>query len=294
MTNPFETPQYSSIGHALAPREGLPVTLAEALADGGPLLASNAILLTFAALLYYVLGIGSVYACCVGLLVAPVMYWGLTRLTLDTLDGRASLRTLFAGFSQLGHAWTQMALLALAWIVLSIPVGVVSAVAAFVAGLVMPSLGAWGPLLVQQPMLAAWTVGLLSRLPLAPFLVVDRNVQALDALTGSWRLTERSWGAFAGLSAIGYLATLPATVVATVGTNALTIGYFGLVKGFTGLDSVELGAGLTPILPGLDDNSQLAAGAGLMAVSLLLTAVGWTVTNLLAVAAYRRVVPPAE
>lgn len=293
MSNPFEPPRTDGSAAPLAPASGGRISAVEVLTDAVALFGRYGLVLSAAFLLFTVLGLGTFYLCCIGLFVGPVLYWGTVRIALDAGTGTARLGTLFSGFSQAGHAWVQIVLVGLAWFVVNLPaMGVVTA-----ANLVMTSLdpnqGLWVAVALQQPALLFWAMAVNSRLTLMPMLAVDRDIQALDALTGSWRLTAPSWGAFAALAGVSFLATLPATVTGTIGQSALTTGLLTWLGRMAPEAGSNLAGNFPQMFPGMDDVTQTALGAALIVTTLLLSSISSAFGALVSVAAYRRVLPAA-
>jgi uncharacterized membrane protein len=156
-----------------------------------------------------VLMIGSLLTIVGAFVIVPVFIWGCSKFLLNMIDGRPSFDDLFVGFKNYLTALGRMLLLT-----------VVSAV----LGLLSESLVFVGQYLGSVPLIAfgyvvylAFALGVLLRLSFGIFLVVDRDMGALEALGVSWRMTQGKTWKVIGL---GFLSNM----IAAVGLFACGVG----------------------------------------------------------------------
>ncbi|MFO0722572.1 MAG: hypothetical protein U1E65_02235 [Myxococcota bacterium] len=150
-------------------------------------------------------------------LVWPILMWGMFFFGLRTLDGEARLEDFFAGFSRYGAILGPMLGLGFLFILISIPGQGPSLAVTFAT---LRSGGEGGSALVSlltQLWVFVWTFLVVVRFNFAPFLIVDRNMGAIEALKTSWQLTGKQLG----MTIVWYLITL---VLMLAGLLALCIG----------------------------------------------------------------------
>lgn len=197
MSNPFETP--TAAPGAIT--GGGDFDLSQTFREGWDAMSRNLGVWIVMFLVAGLVSVGSLLACLIpALLVWPVLSWGTTRFTLDALDGQAEVGTVFSGFNRVSDVWAPMFTAGLLVGLAMLPGIVVSMVFQF-APLLLPDqeeLGVQmitiGSTLVGSLINRVWDVVILSRLSLAMFLVVDKQLPALDAFNESWRLTSTCWG----------------------------------------------------------------------------------------------------
>lgn len=270
MSNPYDAPSGNpgaaspgSVDVMAAYRTGLAAVGRNALPWAGALVAS-------------MLAIGlSILMCIVpSFVVVPLMSWGLARFYLDAIDGEASLDTAFLGFSRAGDVFVPTFLAQLLLLVIIIMA-------------TMPlSIGQWVVDQTASPMVQVvvdTTISLFNgliqtfltlRLGFTLYLIVERKLNALDALSASWELTSgvRTVQLF-GILMVGSLATL-ACMLPGVGVTLAALWPAILAVRFPGL------------------TEALLAGGGLL-IMLLGAIPPGIVTNAATVAAYRQLVPRA-
>jgi hypothetical protein len=135
-----------------------------------------------------------------GPLVMPVIVWGYIKFTLNTVDSDAQFQDLFSGFNNylrnLGQMWVLFLLMfvsALALGILAVPVSLLSSV---LGTIILALCVMIGSLLVMP------------RLFCTPFLLVDRDLTAIDSLKGSWELTQGKTLSVLGLFGALYAGAL--------------------------------------------------------------------------------------
>jgi uncharacterized membrane protein len=114
-------------------------------------------------------------------LVVPVLYWGSCYFTLEITRGRGQLSDVFAGFGSYGETLGQM---------------MSAAVLLFLMALVGQSVDLLGRLTHSGVLQAigglvnlVWTFGVMARLTLVWFFVVDQRLSGLDAIRACWEAT---------------------------------------------------------------------------------------------------------
>lgn len=197
MSNPFETPTAAPA----AILGGGDFDLSQSFREGWDAMSRNLgiwlVMLLVAGLASFL----SVIACLLpALLVIPVVTWGTTRFTLDALDGQAELGTVFSGFNRVGEVWAPVFTAGLLFLLAMLP-GFAVAFAFQFGPLMLPNqdepgvqMLVFGSTLAGSLFNRVWDVLLLSRLSPAMYLVIDKQMPALDAFNESWRLTSTCWG----------------------------------------------------------------------------------------------------
>jgi membrane-anchored glycerophosphoryl diester phosphodiesterase (GDPDase) len=270
MSNPYDAPQgvpapaaLGSIDVMAAFSTGTAAVMRNALPWAGALIASM-----------LAIGISLLMCLLPAFVVVPLMSWGLARFYLDAIDGDASLDTAFSGFSRAGDVFVptflaQLLLLViviLATLPLSIAQWVVDQTADPMVQVVVDTVISLFNGLIQT--------FISLRLGFALYLIVERKLSALDAMSASWELTSgvRMVQLF-GLLMVGSIATL-----------------FCMLPGI-GVALVSLWPALSALrMPGLTE--ALIAGAGFL-ITLLGAIPPAILINAATVAAYRQLVPRA-
>lgn len=130
----------------------------------------------------FVLIVASVVTVIGYFLLIPVFMWGFVLLLINMIDGRAELADIFGGFLVYGKALGRMLLLGLLFLV----IGLICNAPAYV-GMAIDS---------QALTVTGQIVGVIlnviisMRLYFAAFLVVDRDLPAVEALGKSWDTTK--------------------------------------------------------------------------------------------------------
>jgi uncharacterized membrane protein len=220
MSNPFETP----MAETAAVGGGGDFDLSLAFRQGWDAMSRNLGVWIVMMVVAGFCGLLSVVACLLpALLVIPVISWGTTRFTLDALDGQAELGTVFSGFNRVSEVWAPMFTAALLFLLAMLPGIGVSMLFQF-APLLLPDqedLGVQmivlGSTVIGSLFNRVWDVVVLSRLAPAMYLVVDKQLPALDAFNESWRLTSTCWGK-------SMVFTLAAMFVPFIGLLACCVG----------------------------------------------------------------------
>jgi hypothetical protein len=114
--------------------------------------------------------------------LVPVFVWGASKFLLNMLDGGPSFDDIFAGFKNYLSVLGRMLLL----YVISFGLAIVSDGTLWV-GQYMKSLPV---IVVGWLVYLAFAIGLLPRFTFGLFLIVDREMGALDALGMSWNMTR--------------------------------------------------------------------------------------------------------
>ena len=143
-------------------------------------------------------------------LVLPLIFWGYVRFTLNTIDGYARFEDLFSGFNDFGRNWARMSMLLFVFFVVSLAVSIVTSI-----------LGVINPLLGSIISFLAWTVlsfAYLPRLVCTPFLIVEQEYSAIDAIKKSWQVSEHCnvqlIGLFVSFSLGSFICYLPLAFMA--------------------------------------------------------------------------------
>jgi hypothetical protein len=165
-----------------------------------------------------VVGLSLILCLVPALFVLPAMMWGMSRYSLDAVDGEApSLDRAFSGFERAGDTIPPMLLLGLVLILVNLPMQV------FSVGL------SWA--VDQDPMTQAavslFTTGLSliyqavmwTRFCLAGYLIVDQGLPATEALSQSWERTGNAWGTLAAVN-------LLAGILSGLGVLGCFVGVF--------------------------------------------------------------------
>jgi hypothetical protein len=143
--------------------------------------------------------------------VVPVFAWGGSKFLLNMVDGGPSFDDLFAGFKEYWTALGRILLLGVITMVLSV---------------LSESLVFVGEYLNSVPLVVVGYVvyfvlafGVLIRLYFGLFLVVDRDMGAIEALGVSWRMTQGKTWKLVGLA---FLSSL----ISAAGLFACGVGIF--------------------------------------------------------------------
>lgn len=270
MSNPYDAPQgppataaLASVDVLAAYRTGLSAIARNALPWAGALVAS-------------ILAIGISIVMCVvpAFVVVPLMAWGLARFYLDAIDGEASLDTAFSGFSRAGDVFVPSFLSELLLVVIILMATLPLSLAQWVVDQTA------GPMVqvVVDTVISLFN-GLIQtflslRLGFSMYLIVERKLSALDALSASWELTRgvRTVQLF-GLLMLGSVATLVCMLPGV------------------GFAAVALWPALVATrMPGLTEALLAGAGVLIMLAGAIPPAI---LINAATVAAYRQLVPRA-
>lgn len=175
-----------------------------------------------------VIGVGAAMMMC-GLpvfFVGPVLAWGWYSLVLRGIDGTARLEDFGSGFDDLGQSWLGMLGVQLALFLADLPGQTIAFVLPIALSLgstiglsALSGQGGTEDLLAMIAanqaaafvgwfVVAAWQGLVVSRLMLAPFLLVDRPHSIGDAISGSWALTKPVWPYWGALVGGGALVQL--------------------------------------------------------------------------------------
>jgi hypothetical protein len=209
----------------------------------------------------------SVLMCIVPVIVVgPVVGWGFYRLMLQSLDGRASVETLFSGFQDVGSVWMRsfgvtfiLGLLFTAVALLCAAILGGGYYAGEFAGLAAASL-------IALPLLLVAIVVML-RFSFANWMIVDAPMSATDAISRSWDETGPVWIQLILLTLVS--AALSMAVV--LGETIITLP-IQLVLAQAG----EAGAVLGMLISSV--------------IQLAITPISTAFTSLMAASAYRQVV----
>jgi hypothetical protein len=223
MTNPFDLSAQQP-----PPRPNTPGTLdvAQALGDGWEGMKRNFWPMFGGSIAAGALSGFSLLLCIIPFfVVGPALAYGTFRAQLDAQDGRTEFATYFRGFDKLSETAVPFLIYFLIIAVVQIPPNI----AGFILGLFDPGDSAIVTLLIQG---ASWTLTLVygavvsTRLSLAPFLIVDRNVAPVDALAHSWEVTRPVWGQIIALGFASSLIPLAGLLCCIVGVfpAALVVG----------------------------------------------------------------------
>jgi uncharacterized membrane protein len=141
--------------------------------------------------------------------LVPVFVWGTLKFLLNMLDGGPSFDDLFAGFKNYLTVLGRTLLLT----VISLVLAILSESLMFV-GQYMESL----PItIVGWFVYLAFAIGVLPRLFFGFFLVVDRDMGALDALAGSWNMTRGKVLKLVGLAVLSSLVGMAGAFACGIG-----------------------------------------------------------------------------
>ncbi len=219
MSNPFDAPA----APPAAPTGTGHLDAVQAMKDGWNLLMEHFVVLAGAVIVSFILYTISAMLCLIPIfLVAPVVYWGHIKLSLDALDGPPQFETLLEGFNKIGDVWLPMIALFVLQFIAALPGAILSQMIQFTAGILAED----SVLLVLAASLfgtvisLGWSIGILSRFLPAPFLVVDRGMGPADAMAEAWNMTDgANWGQAALLYAF----------VAMTGVIGLFICFVGVI-----------------------------------------------------------------
>jgi len=163
-------------------------------------------------------------------LVVPVLFWGMFRFYLAMYDGDATFGDVFSGFSRYGNALWNMLVFFVVTVVVGIPGQIIAGVGQNADSLALQLIG----ILVNLGV----TLLVSLRLWFAPMLIVDRDMNAVDALRYSWDVTDRVKWKLIGifilsilLPVLGVLALLVGVIPATVMAYLLIVSAYRQVVG---------------------------------------------------------------
>jgi membrane-anchored glycerophosphoryl diester phosphodiesterase (GDPDase) len=269
VNNPFQSP--SSIGGASGASNGprgtgtIDIALAVREAWDATIRNLGTLWMAFFAMLIVIML--SVLMCVVpAIVVAPVVGWGFYRLILQSLDGRASIDTLFSGFQDVGSVWMRSFgvsfILSLLFMAVALVCGGLMgagyAVGEF-AGLAAASL-------IALPLLLVAIVVML-RFGFANWMIVDAPMSATDAISRSWEETGPVWTQLILLALVTIAISLGVTIAETIVTLPIQ-----LILAQAG----EAGAALGALISGV--------------IQLAVTPLSTAFTSLIAASAYRQAV----
>ncbi|HMV66978.1 MAG TPA: hypothetical protein PKA64_09020 [Myxococcota bacterium] len=164
------------------------------------------------------LGLSLVLCLVPALVVGPAIVAGMYLFALRAVDDPErppELGVMFSGFEDIGRHVPPMLVLGLVFIVVQIPVQVVS----FAAGYVSPQDLASQLLTSGVTTLLGMVYNAIvwTRFSLSVPLVVDRQIGALDALSTSWEATAGSWLQLALLNLVAGVLTVLGVIGCYVG-----------------------------------------------------------------------------
>lgn len=217
MSNPFDPPQALPAAPAGAGR----IDVGAAFQTAVNALQSHFVVLVVGHLAFLFLSFLAVLMCIIpAFFVFPVLYWGMLKILLRSLDQIPSLDDLFSGFQDFVTVWPQMIL----YLILAFLIAIPGSIAGEAANLTLSAMGGdSGALGVAGGFLSmvisgAWTLGIVVRFFAAPYLVVDEGLSATDALLRSWNLTGGSnWPMVILLTIAGGLLNLLGVLMCLVG-----------------------------------------------------------------------------
>lgn len=236
MTNPFETPQAQGSGPV--PPGGGPgtVDVATALNDGWAATQRNWLPWLLVLIASGVVGGFSVLLCLVpAILVLPLLSWGTTKFSLDAVDGEAEFGVLFSAFNDIGKYWLPMFLVMILLFLAQLPGQIISFVFQFTPALIEgddPGVLTIVGSLLGSVIQIAWQLFVTARFLPATFLVVEREVGAVDAMTEAWNLTDSAWPTILLFQIVGmivvvvgllfcFVGAIPASMVVAGGTASI-------------------------------------------------------------------------
>jgi hypothetical protein len=141
--------------------------------------------------------------------VVPVIAWGMVKFHLNMKDGRADFSDLFSGFSNYGPVLGKTLVLGAVWILLSLIGDSLALVGQFTKSGTLSAIGTMVNLV--------FAFAIMTRLYFAFFLVIDKDMAAIDALGASWQMTQ---GKVLKVIALSLLAGL----IAGAGVIACCVG----------------------------------------------------------------------
>lgn len=207
-SNPFEAPR--TTGPEPVHGTGT-IDIATAVKDGWHAMLENFGPYLAMGFLFFVLATVATITVLGLFLVVPVLFWGFTRFVLKTIDGGAEVSDLFAGFNEYGKALGPMLVLFIGYLLLNLVNQAFSAGAQLIGGpvgIVMSIFGIVFGFLFMY---------LVARLMFAPYLIVDRDLGAVEALSQSWRST-------ASQQVNVILLLIVTTLISVVGVLLLLVG----------------------------------------------------------------------
>lgn len=184
--NPFEAPQ---AGGRLQQSTGTPGVLdpVRAVSEGWESTKRNFVPWLLMFLVTSVVGFMAM-ATIIGIFViAPVLFWGAIRFTLNANDGQANVGDVFSGFSRYGEALGGM----IVYFILSIVVGLPGSALSYI-NMALGFMGQPSTLLaVLAPIVSlVWLFAVTVRLFYAPFFMIDQELGAVEAMKASWEATR--------------------------------------------------------------------------------------------------------
>ena len=201
MSNPFEVP--SQDGGGGSPTATGDFDFATAFQDGFEGTKRNAVTLFIVMIAAFFITGFSVLACLLPvLIVGPLVYWGQTKVGLEAQDGVAEVGTLFDGFNNIGEALPKAISYLLILLVIGIPGGIIGGLGNLITLLVDDELVILLVSIVGTIGQWIWQAVIMSRFMPGMFLIIDKGLDPIPAITESWNLTSGCW-----LKMIGFYVT---------------------------------------------------------------------------------------
>ena len=143
--------------------------------------------------------------------VVPVFFFGGIKFLLNMVDGQPSFDDLFAGFKNYLTALGRMLLLTVIFVTMALLAESLVFVGQYLDSVALVAIGG--------VIYLAFAFGVLVRFYFAVFLVVDRDMGAIDSLATSWRMTQGKTLKLVGLAILS-------SFIAVAGMLACGIGMF--------------------------------------------------------------------
>ncbi len=238
VSSPYQTPM-SAGPEAFGP--SAPIDVGRAFSDGWAVFSRHLGVLVGATVVGLLLTILSVFTVVGLFLAAPVIVWGMTRLTLNAIDGTPDFNDLFAGFQRYQDALLNALGFLFVVFLLSLP----STALSFIGRV------------SEEPSLLflSFIIGILVsclvsfRIAFGFYFIVDQDMGVSDAIQESWRVTSTNWGAVIGIGLI-------TTILNTIAPYLCCVGVF-FVLPYTYL---IWGSAYRQLVPGPDQPDQWSVG----------------------------------
>lgn len=187
----------------------------QCLSDGWNALMGNFWVLVGMVILGGVLSILSFFTCIGILLLMPIFAYGMNKIALDSVDGEGDINELWAGFRTppgYGPTLGRMIVFYLLMFLISLPASAVQQVLV-VALQDEPVLA----IALSQLFSFGWYIFVQARFMIAPFFIIDQQLDGLEAFKLSWNLTKGHVLTIAGIWLLTFVVSLGGILCLVVG-----------------------------------------------------------------------------
>jgi uncharacterized membrane protein len=185
---------------------------------------------------------------CIGLfIVVPVLYYGVYRIALDAVDGRADINDMWAGFRDYGANLGRMLLFGILYILVSAPPAIFNQ--AVTLGMQDSPFAAMA---IGQVVSLVYGLFVTARFLIGPYFIVEHGLDGVEAFKLSWRVTGRSPGGIALLMLVTYPISIAGFLLLIIGI----IPAMGMILAMSASAYRQLTAGGGDWVPAQQDQDQ--------------------------------------